>query len=394
MSVQTKKTDNSLNSILIVDDTPKNIQVLGSILKMEDFQVEFATNGEQALNWVDKKSFDLILLDVMMPVMSGFEVCEILRKDEALNDVPIIFLTARTDKESIIAGFDIGAQDYITKPFDAKELLARVRTHLELKESKEKLKSINVWLEDKVRDRTQELQISNQLLEDANKELLELDNQKADFLRLISHEIRTPLNGIIGVWDLLHEEAKSEDFHTLLDVMETSVERLEKFSKMALLITELRTRKIKLDLSVINLNSVIEEVLNEYAKKITLKNIRTIINLASDGIQVKCDRDLIKKCFENIIDNAVKYTPNEGAIHISANSKDGYINCLIKDEGPGISKDMMKNIFTLFTPDHHTDKNIGLGLPIIKLIMDTHQGNVKVYNSSDAGAIVELSFLI
>lgn len=393
MGEQKEKTDNSMHSILIVDDTPNNIQVLGTILKNEDFQVEFATNGRQALNWVDKKSFDLILLDVMMPIMSGFEVCETIRKNENLDDIPIIFLTARTDKESIIAGFDIGAQDYITKPFDAKELLARVKTHLDLKKSKEKLKSINVWLEEKVKERTQKLQISNELLETANYELLELDNQKAEFLRLISHEIRTPLNGIVGFADLIRDELQNENISQLIDIMSHSVKRLEKFSKMALLITELRTRKIVLDIAIADLGSITDEVLNENSENITIKNIRTIIDLPNDGIQVQCDQELIKKCIENIIDNAIKYTPNEGVIHISSNQNSKYISLIIKDEGSGISKGKMKNLFTLFSPDYHVDQNTGLGLAITKLIMETHKGSVKIYNSSDAGAVVELIFL-
>lgn len=392
MSEQTEKSDNSMNSILIVDDTPKNIQVLGTILKNENFQVEFATNGKQALKWVGKKPFDLILLDVMMPIMSGFEVCEIIRDQEDFNDIPIIFLTARTDKESIISGFDVGAQDYITKPFDAKELLARVKTHLDLKKSKEKLKSVNIWLEDRVRERTQELQVSNELLEEANKELLELDNQKADFLRLISHEIRTPLNGIIGFTDIIREEVQNEDLAQLIDVMSISVKRLEKFSKSALLITELRTRKIVLDLTMTDLGSITDEVLKEKSENISLKNIRTIKDLPIDGIQLKCDQELIKICIDNIIDNAIKYTPNEGSIHISANQNSKYSSFIIKDDGQGISEEMTKTLFTLFTPDNHIDNNAGLGLAITKLIMEAHNGSVKVYNSSDAGAVVELIF--
>ncbi|HOK50531.1 MAG TPA: response regulator, partial [Bacteroidales bacterium] len=131
----------------MVDDNPKNLQLLGTTLRNEGFQVEFATNGRIALNWVSKKNFDLILLDIMMPELSGYEVCEQIRKIKEYDDVPIIFLTAKTEKESVVYGFKVGAQDYITKPFDTAELLARVRTHLELRYNKLELKNINHNLE-------------------------------------------------------------------------------------------------------------------------------------------------------------------------------------------------------------------------------------------------------
>jgi two-component system sensor histidine kinase/response regulator len=145
-------------TILMVDDNPKNLQLLGSTLRNEGYMLEFATNGNMALSWLNKRTFDLILLDIMMPEISGFDVCEQIRAKEDLNDLPIIFLTAKTDKESIIKGFNLGAQDYITKPFDTAELLARVRTHLELRYSREQLKNMNQILEDRVEERTLELQ--------------------------------------------------------------------------------------------------------------------------------------------------------------------------------------------------------------------------------------------
>jgi DNA-binding response OmpR family regulator len=117
------------SKILIVDDNPKNIQVLANTLSNSDYEVEYTSNGYDAIDWVNKESFDLILLDVMMPEMDGYETCLKMKENPALKDLPIIFITASTDIESIVKGFDIGAVDYITKPFNKKELLARVNTH-------------------------------------------------------------------------------------------------------------------------------------------------------------------------------------------------------------------------------------------------------------------------
>jgi sigma-B regulation protein RsbU (phosphoserine phosphatase) len=126
-------------SVLIVDDNISNLQVLGGFLQNEDLLVEFALDGMSALKWLDKKKFDLVLLDIMMPGMDGYEVCSLIRKNPAFNEIPIIFITAKTDSESIIKGFEAGAVDYITKPFIKSELLIRVKTQLNIKKANEQL---------------------------------------------------------------------------------------------------------------------------------------------------------------------------------------------------------------------------------------------------------------
>ena len=127
--------------ILIVDDNPKNLQILGNYLRNEKYKVEFALDGESALDWVERTEFDLILLDIMMPGMDGFEVCRILKSDPVNKKIPVIFLTAKVDTDSIVNGFDLGAVDYVIKPFNQKELIARVKTQIEIKRSRAKIAS-------------------------------------------------------------------------------------------------------------------------------------------------------------------------------------------------------------------------------------------------------------
>jgi diguanylate cyclase (GGDEF)-like protein len=141
--------------ILIVDDIPKNIQLAANILQKEGYQMAFAQNGKSALSQAQSNRFDLILLDVMMPDMDGFAVCEQLRKNSATRNIPLIFLTAKNLSESIVKGFEVGAMDYVTKPFHGAELLARVKTHLELFRSREELKKVNQQLKDEIADRMQ-----------------------------------------------------------------------------------------------------------------------------------------------------------------------------------------------------------------------------------------------
>jgi len=185
-------------NVLIVDDLPKNIQVLGKILSDEGFRVAFSTNGQDALRLVGETGFDCILLDIMMPGMDGFEVCMELKKKAVSQDIPVIFLTAKNEQESVVKGFELGAQDYVTKPFNSAELIARVKTHIDLVEKKKELNNLNLHLEDKVRQRTSEL-------ENANRQLERLEQTKSDFLSIISHELRTPLTGITGLTGLLDQ---------------------------------------------------------------------------------------------------------------------------------------------------------------------------------------------
>ncbi|MBF0496540.1 MAG: response regulator [Deltaproteobacteria bacterium] len=137
MNGRQEKKNERKSLILIVDDVPMNLQVLGNILSQENYQIAVATNGRQALSLTENVTPDLILLDVVMPEVDGFEVCRILKSDDRTADIPIIFLTAKSESEDIVKGFELGAVDYLTKPFSTPELLARVRTHLELKKSKD-----------------------------------------------------------------------------------------------------------------------------------------------------------------------------------------------------------------------------------------------------------------
>lgn len=163
------------SSILIVDDNPKNLQVLAGFLKREGMSVEFALDGASALTWLDKKRFDLILLDVMMPGMDGYEVCSIIMKTPAICETPIIFLTAKTDSESIIKGFEAGAVDYISKPFIHSELLVRIKTQLKISKSQEQIINYSNEIEERNRNINDSIQyaryIQNAILSTSEKHM-------------------------------------------------------------------------------------------------------------------------------------------------------------------------------------------------------------------------------
>lgn len=397
---QKKQTMNNLNitqslpaNILIVDDNPQNLQVLAKILQENNYEIEFATNGEAALKWLKDRKFDLILLDINMPGMNGFEVCMKMRSNPDLNNMPVIFLSADTDRESILKGFDLGAQDYVTKPFDSRELLARVRTHLALKDSLGKLENLNRSLEEKVTERTQQLKEANEKLEVSNIKLLNLDRAKTEFLHLVSHEIRTPLNGILGPMELLKDTPNAHEISDLIEILDMSVKRLERFSIDALLITRLKTKQSDIKKDKINLQALIDEVLEDGKEKFLPANIHIKrIGKLSTGL-IEGEAELIKKCIDEILDNAVHFSPVNASIEINTYTKGQSVICEISDNGKGFGKDIINKVFELFvTGDDYNDNKIGIGLPIAKMIMEGHGGIIIIGNNPNGGAFVKLVF--
>jgi two-component system, sensor histidine kinase and response regulator len=378
--------------ILIVDDNPQNLQVLGKQLTDRNYKIEFAISGQAALDWIENTKFDLILLDINMPGMSGFEVCKVIRKNPDMNNVPLIFLSADTERESILMGFELGAQDYITKPFDSRELIVRVKTHLALKESHEKLEKLNKSLEEKVAERTSQLREANEKLEATNIKLLNLDVAKSEFLNLISHEIRTPLNGILGPLELLKGPVYASEIGDLIGILDTSVKRLEKFSLDALLITRLKTREGDLMHDKVSLIGAANEAIKNLSEKIEKKNLKISEELRKDSDYITGEYDLVLKSITNILDNAIAFSPVNGSILLKTHHTGDNVVIEISDEGPGFSKSIMKEISLFSHPDKFRDESKGISLSIVKMIMEAHSGKLELQNLPGKGACVKLLF--
>jgi len=330
------------NTILLVDDTPENIEILVELL--DGFDLKVAINGKEALEtaWEDTAP-DLILLDIMMPEMDGYEACRHLRADERTKDVPVIFLTAKTQKEDVYKAFEAGGQDYLTKPFDARELTERVKTQLELKSQREALRDMNHILEEKVRERTAQLA-------KANEELKVLDKAKNDFLMMISHELRTPLNGIVGATYFLDDSLSADnELAEFVDMLKTSVDRLEKFSTTALLITQLNTNH-QISKSEIDLVALVKEVIAEMTDKINSKNLELQTAFPQEVCIVHGQKELLEMAVRNIIDNAVKYSEADHCICVNV-EKTGKQNKLLFSVDKGqrfLPKEALDHLFSSF----------------------------------------------
>ncbi|MCX6287941.1 MAG: hybrid sensor histidine kinase/response regulator [Bacteroidetes bacterium] len=387
--------ENSNYKILAVDDNPKNLKVLAALLAPQSYQVDYAFSGPEAINILETESYDLILLDIMMPGMDGYETCVRIKSMSKHNLVPVIFLTAKTDMASLNKAFTSGGVDYITKPFSPEELLARVKTHLELKSSRQQLLEVNSWLEQKVEERTEALRSAHEELEKAYRSLQSLDKAKTDFLHMINHEVRTPLNAILGFTNILLDEVESPEVKEHVEFIFHSSMRLEKFLAVVLQLTELIARERPLAKKSISLGRMLEFCLNEYVLQTGKKGINTLLDPLLTAAMVNGNEKLIRNCFQGVVENAIEYSPEGGEISIHLIVENGYKGCEITDQGPGFSEQALKNLFSLFgLGGEHIDENVGLDLCLAKMIMDAHGGKVEVLNNPGSGASVRLLFPI
>ncbi len=225
------KSQPDVQVILLVDDNPQNLHVLGKLLQKEKYKIEFAINGEATLEWLKNKQFDLILLDLNMPGMNGFEVCKRIRLDKGMYELPIIFLSAESERETILKGFEAGAQDYITKPFDSRELLARVKTQLDLKSKTEILETFNEWIGKKNDSwlKVSKSRLRGKKINDPGSKLMEFDKNQSLILNDICLELSTSIREIKKIiWDSNNSTIKSH-YEEIVKRIEKSVAILEKF---------------------------------------------------------------------------------------------------------------------------------------------------------------------
>ena len=382
-------------TILIVDDKVSNIEILEDLLEESGYtNFQSTTDPRLVVGLFKSLNPDLILLDLMMPHLSGFEVMQQLKTLVPKKVYfPILVLTADINTETKRQALSGGAKDFLSKPFDLYEVRLRINNLLETRYLYQQLETQNQILDEKVKERTLDLEQTNLILYQANQELEVLDKAKSDFLKMINHEIRTPLTGILGLTGILKAEIESPELLDYLKYLEESAKRLEAFSYQALLITELRTMKCEIKPQVVPLDELINTTKKHLHDKLQEKVITVLFQKDETIDEIIGDWELLQICFDQLVDNSIKYSANNESVTVNVFSENQSTVCEFIDNGSGFATEILNNPYRIFViGDRHVDQNTGLNLALVKLIMDAHHGKIEIRNNQTKGATVKLTF--
>jgi signal transduction histidine kinase len=364
------ESNKSLPRILIVDDMSVNIDLMKSILAKRDYQIVAAKNGQSALAKAKANQFDLILLDIVLPDINGFDVCCGIKANHRNADTPIIFLTGQRDNESLMKGFKLGAVDYILKPFSEEELLARVHLHISLAKTQD------------------ELVTAKEKAEEAAK-------AKAMFLANMSHEIRTPLNGIVGMIDIMKQTELDKHQKEYLDIIDISSETLLMIINDILDFSKIEAGQVSFEKIKFDLKNEIDEVRKLLFYKIEQKKLDFSIEIDKNVPEKLLGDPLrLKQILINLSNNAIKFT-EKGFIRIKVSLDRDFghqyrLRFEVTDSGIGISKENQKKLFKSFSQaDSTTTRKFGgtgLGLAISKHLSNLMNGEIGVASEEGSGS--------
>ncbi|HKK09500.1 MAG TPA: response regulator [Bacteroidales bacterium] len=372
-------------NILIVDDRPENLLTLENMLDSPELYVVKASSGNEALSLMLEQDFALVLLDVQMPVMDGFEVAELMRSNEKTRHIPIIFVTAiSTERKHIFQGYDAGAVDYLYKPLDLEVLKSKIHSFIAFFKHKQELQRTTNKLEKTVA----ELHKAKQIAEEATK-------AKSSFLANMSHEIRTPLNGIIGMADLMMQDELSELQKERLTDLKNSGESLLEIINEILDISKIEAEKLELEDVEFNIRDLLEKVVRLLSVKTLKTDIELVASLTPDLPQKAIgDPTRLRQVLINLLGNAIKFTKHgEIGVHIIKRKETDehiFLEFAVEDTGMGIPKEKQAKLFQSYEQaDKSTTREYGgtgLGLPISKKIVDLMGGDLKLKSTEGKGS--------
>lgn len=338
----------SKSNILIVDDTLKNVQLLGSILFDEGYEIAIAMNGKEALELVKDFTPDLILLDIMMPELDGFQTCQKLKEIPGFTEIPVIFLSAKTEIEDITKGFEIGGVDYISKPFNKMELLKRIETHIELRESHKKITSQN--------------------------------NELKEMIHLLSHDLNNPLGFISSIIDLVKTSDEKIEDH--LSDMDKSIKRSLEIIQLTKNLRAVEDKKFTLDIQKVNLLEALNESLNVLTFQFKKKGISILLSV-DDKLEIFVEKNIfINSILNNLLTNAIKFSDMNSSIEISAREIANKIYIMIQDSGIGIPEEMLSKIFDIGASISRKgtmgEEGTGFGLPMVKKFIEAFNAEIVI----------------
>jgi len=353
--------------ILVVDDNPKNLQIIALTLRELKYKLIIADGGQKAIELSDRYQVDLILLDVMMPGIDGFEVCRVIKSKPQNNGTPIIFLTALSEKANLVKGFELGAVDYITKPFNKEELISRIKTHLDLKFARDELQSVS-------------------------NNLAESNAIKDKMFSVIGHDLRSPVGSIKMMLEFLLGNIDSYDIQKIKETISSlSKTTDEVFNLLENLLWWARSQSGNLVIipENIQLSSLIRGLYYLNKESLSIKNIR-FESAIDNECMVFSDMNMLKTVLRNLISNAIKFTPQGGLITIAAIEDEDFVKIKVSDSGVGIAEE---NLPKLFNEKQHfssvgtnNEAGSGLGLILCKNFVQANNGKISAESISGKGS--------
>ncbi|HPH95827.1 MAG TPA: response regulator [Anaerolineaceae bacterium] len=355
------------NLVLIIDDEPSVTEALEALLMMDGYTIVSASSGPEGLIRMEQTPPDVILLDVMMPEMDGYEVCRRIKANPVWKPIPVILVTALQGKENLVRGLDSGADEFLSKPVNGHELRARVRSMLRIKN-----------------------------LYDSLQSSLEM---RDDMSHMIVHDMRSPLTIILGHGQMLEmDETNSSEVRERAHKLVGQAQRMNDYLNDMLMLAKMEGGRLSLNTQVVDIFSLINQIVQNYQPIISSRNQPINIEKESQATFVMADTSLLIRVFDNLLYNAIKYTPNDKQIGVRLGhcTQKQWIFIEFYDEGPGIPNIYLEDIFDKFKIVQMRKEGvvqIGLGLAFCKQVIDAHGGFISVRNNlPDPGATFRIEF--
>ncbi len=363
--------DSARSTIMVVDDEQSNLALLEAFLLPHGYDVIKASDGEQALNMLKSTPVDLMFLDIIMPGMSGFDVLREVKKNEADTFIPVVLLTAHGSKEHRVTGLEMGADDFMSKPFDSSVLLARTRSLLRTKD-----------LYDRLQQSYNDLKLAEE-----NKELI---------THMMVHDLRNPLMVIYNSLELMSSELKDqfspEDVIAPGNIMR-ACRRMATMIDNILDIGKMEDGRLQLVLESIDLSELLQELINEYRAEAVAKGAKIHCYVADSVPRFWADKNFLTRVLENLISNALRYLPDKGEVCLNAFLDDAANMVVISviDNGVGIPPEYLDKIFDKYEQVNLRKKGIihttGLGLTFCKMVVEAHGGRIWAESKPGKGSV-------
>ena len=355
--------------VLVVDDLPANVRLLAGILKVAGYEVVTAVGGQEALDTVGRAAPDVVLLDVMMPDMDGFEVCRRIRQSPATAVLPVVMVTALQGTADRVQALEAGADDFLTKPVEEVEVLARVKSLVRAKRQRD-------------------------ALERAYADLRRAESLRDSLSAMLVHDLRTPLTAIIGPLEMLLEDGSApfDDIQReLLTMCQRNAHRLLGMVNDLLDIGKMESGEITLERSDVTTAALIEEAVRQTAPLAQEKGLEVVCDVAPDLSGFYADEDLLRRVLVNLLGNAVKFTPEGGRVTVSAREAPGELAFSVRDTGEGIPPEAFGRIFEKFgqveSRSAGRKMSTGLGLTFCKMAVEAHGGHIRVESEPGKGSV-------